>query len=176
MNKYIISLSAITMLVYGTVSADEKQDGPDRVQIEWKDPKSYTDVRAANQSSKRFRENTFKKLEAYLEKLAVKLPEGQSLKITVTDLDLAGHVWPGHMVGMDSTSDVRMIKRVDIPRMNFSYQLLDSAGNVIQEGDEKLKDMSFQDHINKHFNNDSLRYEKKMLDDWFKDSFEMTKD
>lgn len=175
MNKYFIPLSALAILVSAPMSAEEPKGDPDRVQIEWKDPKSYTDVRGANQSNKRFRENTFKKLEEYLEKLAAKLPEGQNLKLTVTDVDLAGHVWPGHMVGMNFSSDVRMVKRVDIPRMNFSYQLLDNSGGVIKEGEEKLKDMSFQDHINKHFNDDALRYEKKMLDDWFKDNFEVVK-
>lgn len=176
MNKYLIPLGALSIMASATVNAEaHPTEESDRVEIEWKDPKSYSDVRSANQPRTRFRESTFKKLEQHLEKLAIKLPEGQTLKLTVTDLDLAGQVWPGHMVGLNSTSDVRMIKRIDIPRMNFAFQLLNASGNVLKEGEEKLKDMNFQDHINRHFNNDSLRYEKKMLDDWFKDTFELPK-
>ena len=170
MNK-VLTLSSIAALLMSPLALAETSDEseqPDRVEIEWQNPKKFSDVRAASGSNKKYRENTFKQLEKYLEKLATKLPEGQQLKITVTDLDLAGKVWPGHFVGVDTTSDVRMIKRIDFPSMDFSYQLLNAEGQVLQEGTEEIKDMSFQDRANRHFKNDSLRYEKNMLNDWFR--------
>ena len=31
--------------------------------------------------------------------------------------------------------------------------------------------MSYLQHINRYSNNDALRYEKRMIDDWFKNTF-----
>ena len=92
----------------------------------------------------------------------------------VSDLDLAGQVWPASFVGLGhSTSDVRVIKNIDIPRMNFSYQLLDESGQVLQQAEVKLKDMSFLDRGSHFFRNEPLRYEKNMLKRWFEQEFEL---
>lgn len=152
-------------------SANNLQAEISRVQIEWQDPTSYSDVRAANQSRKHFREKTFNRLEKHLEKLASKLPDGQTLKLSVTDLDLAGRVWPGSFMGLNTAGDVRIVKRVDFPSMQFSYTLVDAQNSVIKTGEEKLRDLSFQDRANRHFRSDALRYEKRMLDDWFGKTF-----
>lgn len=137
------------------------------VQITWENPEKYTDVKPSNSTRKRFRNQTFERIQKYMDDLAVSLPEGQQLSITVTDLDLAGRVRPGFMAGFDTGSDVRVIKRVYIPRIDFSYTVTDSAGKVIKSGEEKLKDMSFMDRSTANMRRDGLRYEKRMLKDWF---------
>lgn len=143
-----------------------------QVEIKWEEPKSYTDVKPTNESRTRFRERTFKNIEEYFVELAEKLPEDQTLAITVTDLDLAGQVWPSHFVGLsNSTGDVRLIKQIDIPRMSFSYTLSDSSGNVIKSEDVKIKDMGFMDTVGTHRNHEALVYEKAMIKDWFDETF-----
>ena len=100
------------------------------------------------------------------------MPDGQTLGIKVTNLDLAGQVWPASFVGLGhSGGDVRLIKSIDIPRMEFSYTLKNSDGSVVQEAEVNLKDMNFQHLHNQFFNSESLRYEKNMLKSWFKDEF-----
>src|SRR5690606_40461903 len=96
---------------------------------------------------------------------------GYKLSMNVTNLDLAGEVWPGMMVGLNSSSDVRLIKNLDIPRMDFSYELTDSAGVVLKEGTEELKDIAFMDRGGRVLDSDRLHYEKDMLERWFKDTF-----
>lgn len=160
----IISLSALTVSGLAQASAE--------VEITWHEPENYTDIRAANESRSKFRERTIKQLQEYIVELSESLPEGYKLLMTVNDLDLAGQVWPGSFVGLQSTSDVRLIKRIDIPRMTFDYQLLDDQGQTLkQEEDVKLKDMSFQDRHNPFFDSEPLRYEKNMLKEWFTDTF-----
>lgn len=176
--KHLITLLCVSALVVSTASAAKSPPPPNpeemkRVEVEWLNPSDYSDIRPSNQSRTRFRETTFKHLEKHLEKLAIRLPEGQRLKLTVTNLDLAGQVWPGHMIGLGLSSDVRLIKRVDIPRMNFSYELLDESGVVIRAGEEKLKDMAFQERAIARYRNETLRYEKTMLKDWFVNNFEL---
>jgi hypothetical protein len=163
---YIVSLTSVLGLFTNQTSAMAK------LEVIWQEPEKYSDVRPANEPRKRFRDNTFAKLEKYLAELAEDLPDGQTLQLTVDNLDLAGQVWPASFVGLgQSTSDVRMIKSIDIPRMSFTYQLMDATGSVLQGAEVNLKDMSFQDRFNPFFDSESLRYEKNMLRDWFNDEF-----
>lgn len=142
------------------------------LEIEWEKPEKYSDVRSANQGRKSFQEITFKNIEAYLGELAEGLADHQKLVIKVTNLDLAGKILPASFAGLGhSGSDVRVVKNHDIPRMYFSYQLLDAAGVVIQQNEVKLKDMAFLDSSTGFFESDSLRYEKSMLKRWFGDEF-----
>ncbi|WP_299082158.1 DUF3016 domain-containing protein [uncultured Paraglaciecola sp.] len=143
------------------------------VEIEWDHPEKYRDVRPSSESRKRFRAATFKHINEYMNELAVTLPENNKLTMKVSDLDLAGEVWPASFVGLGpSASDVRIIKQIDIPRIHFSYQLLDESGDVLQQAEVKLKDMSFLDSSNRFYKSDRLGYEKNMLRRWFEKEFQ----
>lgn len=142
------------------------------VEIVWENPKEFRDVESTMASRSKFREQTFKQLEEYFNELAEDLPNGQVLSLTVTDLDLAGEVWPASFVGLGhSPSEVRLVKRIYIPRMTFSYSLKDGSGEMVKQADVDLKDMSFQDRFNPFFDSESLRYEKNMIKEWFEDEF-----
>ncbi|MCP4989933.1 MAG: DUF3016 domain-containing protein [Colwellia sp.] len=134
-------------------------------EVTWTDYKSYRDIDPGNEGRKHFREHTFKYLEKHLAKLAASLPEGQILKIDVTDVDLAGDT---NAAGINRT---RIVKPIYSPRMNFSYQLLDADGKVIQSDAVVVKDMNFMSGSNLKYRNKSLGYEKKMLDNWFEKTF-----
>ena len=134
-------------------------------EVTWTDYEKYRDINPGNGHRKHFRERTFKNLEKHFAKLAEKLPEGQVLKIDVTDVDLAGDTHAGGINRM------RIVKEIFFPRMNFSYQLVGADGSVILSNEIVLKDMSFMMTSNLKYRNDSLGYEKKMLDDWFNDVF-----
>jgi hypothetical protein len=143
-----------------------------KVEIEWDKPEKYRDVKPNNQSRKRFRDATFEDINEYMNELSLALPENQKLLMKVTDLDLAGQVWPASHLGLgQGISDVRIVKNIDIPRINFSYKLLDESGEVVQQAEVKLKDMSFLDRSHHLFKSESLRYEKSMLQRWFKQEF-----
>ena len=134
-------------------------------EVTWTDYKSYRDIDPGNEGRKSFRERTFKDLEKHFAKLAETLPEGQVLKIDVTDVDLAGDT---NAAGIHRT---RIIKQIYSPRMNFSYELLDAKGNVIQSEEVSIRDMNFMSGSNLKYRSKSLGYEKKMLDDWFEETF-----
>ncbi|MGS2721681.1 DUF3016 domain-containing protein [Paraglaciecola aestuariivivens] len=143
------------------------------LEIEWQEPNKFTDVKPTNQTRKRFIKSTLNELEEYLQSLVVMLPAEHKLVMKVTNLDLAGQVWPASFVGVGSVStDVRIVKNIDIPRIHFSYQLIDGQGQQIKQAEVDLKDMSFLDRSNRLFKNDSLKYEKNMLKRWFEKEFE----
>ncbi|WP_159817653.1 DUF3016 domain-containing protein [Colwellia sp. 20A7] len=134
-------------------------------EVTWTDYEKYRDIRPGNGSRKHFRESTFHNLEKHIAKLAEKLPEGQVLKIDVTDVDLAGDTLAG---GIDQ---IRIVKDIYFPRINFSYQLVGADGNEIDSAEVILKDMSFMMGSRLRYRNELLGYEKNMLDEWFLDVF-----
>jgi len=134
-------------------------------EVTWTDYEKYRDIKPGNGSRKHFRERTFKNFEKHFTKLAESLPEGQVLKIEVTDVDLAGDTLIG---GIDR---IRVIKELYFPRMNFSYQLVNVDGSEAVSGEVELKDMKFMTTSRLRYRNDSLGYEKRMLDDWFSKTF-----
>ena len=167
MKSVFLTLLASSMSLV-SLQAVSKAD----VEINWQNPENYRDVTPTAQTRKSFREQVFSQLGEYMEKLAETLPDQQKLQITVTNLDLAGQVWPASFVGLgNSASDVRIIKNIDIPRISFSYSLQTNGNEVLKQGEVELKDMAFMDRPSRFFDSDNLRYEKTMLKDWFEETF-----
>lgn len=128
------------------------------VSVTYVKPDDYTDM----PFSQIERERTLKEFSAYFAKLDKKLPPGQSLRIEVLDIDLAGRLYPRR-----SGDDLRILKGgADWPRIHLRYTL-EQDGQVLRSGDEQLSDMAYQDRLGRNFDNEPLRYEKRMLDDWF---------
>jgi hypothetical protein len=109
----------------------------------------------------------FEELTKALDKASAKALKGkEKLELVVTDVDLAGDLRP--TFGQASTSDIRIVKDIYPPRINFSYRVLD-GDQVIMVGSEKLRDMRFMDRIS-NIDNSSFRYEKALLSDWFENT------
>jgi len=136
-------------------------------EVTWNDYEKYRDIYPSNNESRKFfRERTFKNFEKYFTKLAEKLPEGQTLKINVTDVDLAGDA---RFSG--GPNRLRIVTDIYFPRMSFAYQLVNADGSEVTAAKVELKDMSFMMGSNLKYRNDSLGYEKQMLDEWFSKTF-----
>lgn len=147
------------------LTASQNQAFAASSEVTWTNPNNYRDIQPSNESRKHYRERIFKNFEKHFAKLAENLPEQQTLKLDVTDVDLAGDTLAG---GIER---LRIIKEIYSPRMKFSYQLLDKNDNIIKSADVALKDMSFMTGSNLKYRQKSLGYEKKMLDDWFFETF-----
>ena len=95
------------------------------------------------------------------------LADAQTLHVEVIDVDRAGwlrHV--GHHV-----DDIRVIRNgADWPRVKLRYTLEDS-GRLVKSGEETLADLDYMGRFSRYNSDDPLRYEKRMLDDWFKSRF-----
>lgn len=173
MRKTLLILLLLNVLVEPVFAATPKPQQPLGHKVMWDDYREFTDIKPANGITAKYAANIQQRLGQYLLKLTARLPAGQTLRITVNDVDLAGRVWPASFVGMGhEIGDVRYIKSIDIPRFMLSYQLLDETGKTIQS-DERvaIKDMNFQHRANGFFKSDNLRYEKNLLLDWFENTF-----
>jgi len=109
------------------------------------------------------RDNVLKDISDYFVKLGRNLPEGTDLRIDVLDLDLAGRLEPSRR----GDRDLRILRgTADWPRMTLHFTI-ESGGKVVNSGDATLQDMNYQSSGRLTSDSDPLRYEKKMIDDWF---------
>lgn len=132
------------------------------VNITWQQPDSYRDIKAGSDIQSRFDKRLFNALTASLNKQAEQvLKTGQSLELTVTNLDLAGDMRPTFGA---TANDLRVVKNIYPPRISFSYKLL-SDGKVMVAGTENLSDMNFLGGIQSGHQK-AFHYEAKMLDKW----------
>jgi len=110
-----------------------------------------------------------KDLDQFLVKLGAKwLPAGQDLKIEVLDIDLAGNL----RIDRGGRQTRILIGGADWPMIEVRYTL-ESGGKILRTGTDRVSDMNyFNSHVNNASqNNESLFYEKQMLQDWFKEKF-----
>lgn len=109
------------------------------------------------------RDRVLKDIGDYFATLGKDLPVGTDLRIDVLDLDLAGRIEPARRGG----NDIRIMRGgADWPRMTLHFSV-ESGGKVVNSGEVQLQDMNYQFNSNRLSASDPLRYEKKMIDDWF---------
>ncbi|MFG6413996.1 DUF3016 domain-containing protein [Roseateles sp. DC23W] len=114
-----------------------------------------------------FRDETvLKDIEAHLVEQAQKRLPGRDVTIEVTDVNLAGDVEPvGH-----NAQWIRVMRTVTLPSLSMKYTVSE-GGKVVKQGETLLRDMNYQDGFNRYSSGDPLRYEKRMIDNWFDREF-----
>ena len=137
-----------------------------RVAVSYVKPEKFTDATLQNRYQSY--ERVTKELSAYLGDLGQRyLPANQRLEIEVTDIDLAGRYEPWR----NYNPDVRYMVDVTWPSVNLKYRLLED-GQEIAHGEQRVADMNYLRRPVARASTDSLRYEKAMLDDWFRGHFD----
>lgn len=135
------------------------------VDVQFDKPEDFTDVKDSAMGSDKGRDSILEEISDYIKERAVGIiPEGSVLKLTFTEVDLAGDFEPARSVRFQ---DVRIVKDIYPPRFDFTYTLTDASGAVIKQGTEKLRDLSFMMRMTIS-RNDPLHYEKDMLLDWIR--------
>jgi hypothetical protein len=133
-----------------------------QVEVNFVEPSRYTD---AGQGSFD-RDRHLASLAEHMKQLGRQLPDGQTLKLEVLDVDLAGEVWPA------SIHNLRVLRgRVDWPRITLRYTLADGAREITR-GEERLADPAYMFTRRGGLDHGDLPYEKRMLDHWFRERFQ----
>ncbi len=109
------------------------------------------------------RDRNLKSLTDYLQTLVAQLPDGQTLKLEVLDVDLAGELRPR------AGQEIRVLRgAADWPQMSLHYTLTQN-GATLKAGDAKLSDMAYMNHPRgRDAALGELAYDKRMLQDWFR--------
>lgn len=125
-------------------------------------PEKYVDMPFAVYE----KERVMAGLKEHFEKLGAKLPANEDFKVEVLDVDLAGERdYRAH-----APVDLRILRGgADWPKMEVRYSV-ESQGKVLTSGTTQISDMSYLQSFNQYSKNEFLRYEKRMIDQWFKES------
>jgi Protein of unknown function (DUF3016) len=131
------------------------------VQVSFVKPENFADIRDRTYS----REQNLKALEQVITSAAQPyVADGQTLKIEVLDVDLAGEVRPGSRAW-----DVRVLRgRADWPRITLRWSL---DGATPRSGEAVVQDMAYLQRLPPSLADTALPYERRMLDEWFKRQF-----
>ena len=155
--KTLTLITLSSLLVAGAVSA--------QVEVVFEDPESFRDIDYGHHNTQRGIKVHLPQIEKHIQKQAKRfLEEGQTLSMTITDLDLAGDYEPWRSPSWD---DVRIVKSIYPPRIQFTYELKDAEGNVLSSGEEKITDIAFEYRV-RLSSYDELFYDKAMITDWMR--------
>lgn len=139
------------------------------VNVNWTDPAQFSEIRMSRDRFDAVRGDWVNKLATHLRQRASRqLSDGQKLEVLITDIDLAGEFEPERTRNFES---VRMLRDIYPPRIDLSFKLYDAQGTLISEGERKLRDPSYLHQTTLLHRNDSLRYEKRLLDTWVRKEF-----
>lgn len=163
--KTIFTSQLVPCLLFaGGLLAGTNCAAAENVVISFEKPETFRDMPFETYD----KEQVLKTIAEHFVKLGTKIPQDQTLKIVVTDMDLAGRMELGVRHG---SPYIRVLRGgVDWPSMRLRYTL-ESKGVVLQSGEERLADMNYLYHYNRYSANETLRYEKNMVETWFKQKF-----
>jgi len=132
------------------------------VEVSWLQPERYSDAGRTDGE----RERTMKSLGDAFAQLGRLLPDGQTLKLEVLDVDLAGEIEP------HPRQDMRIVRGgADWPRMTLRYTLQEGS-RTLKSGEARLADMDYQFGVPPvNLREDELRYERRMIEHWFGQNF-----
>jgi len=134
------------------------------VEVSFVKPEQFLDIKDANF---RRQDDYLEALQKHFQKIGEKTLPGKDLKIEVTDVDLAGRVEPRRN-GMDM---IRILRDMtDGPMIQLRY-VVSENGVETRRGEARLWDAAYMTGFNSYSDTDPLRYEKRMIDNWFKREF-----
>ena len=139
-----------------------------RAEVNFFEPQKFTDVRDSYMGD--FERTTYLDSirDHVLQQAKYYVPEGHTLVVTFTDIDMAGDFEPWRGPRFD---DIRIVKDIYPPRIALAFRLTDAEGNVVKEGKRELRDLAFMMKITMSFRDDPVRHEKGLLDDWLRAEF-----
>jgi hypothetical protein len=135
------------------------------VSVDWTDPGEFSDLRFSHNRWEAQQGDWVTTLARHLQQSATaRLPDGQQMAVTITDIQRAGRFepWMGVEYG-----HVRVMRDVYPPRMTLNVRITGADGQVLAEGERRLSDMAYL-QSSMPGNTDNLRFEKRMIDDWLR--------
>lgn len=137
--------------------------GAGGVHVVFAHPERFTDVRDRPLGGVTADDPALVELARYVQsRAAPRLVAGQTLEVTITDIDRAGQFEPRRGPNFDS---VRVVRDVTPPRVDLAFRLLAADGQVVRSGSRQLRDLNFLTR-DVELRVDPLRHEKRLLADW----------
>ena len=147
------ALAAVLALGAGAASAE--------VTVNYVNMEQFADLPSGDWE----RKDILNKLADYIKKLGEDLPAGTDMTVNIYNVDLAGREYPGQR----ASGDMRVLEgKSDWPLIELQYAL-SANGQVFDSGTAQISDVNYMQRMMKRSQEtDNLRYEKRMLQNWFK--------
>jgi hypothetical protein len=135
-----------------------------RVEVVYIDPQNFTDVRNGYTQTDSARDFFLVQIRRFIEERAARrLADGDTLRVTITDVQLAGD----YEARRPSITNVRIVRDVNPARIDLSYRLARADGTVVAHGQRQLRSTGYAVVVGID-PTDPLLYEKALLDDWLR--------
>jgi len=162
-----VAVPAFAVLAFATLFLPSAGSAMAGVTVAYDNPQNFTDAKLFYGFSK-VDKFVLKDIGRHLDKLGQRyLPADQTLKVEVLDIDLAGYFRPVGRAG----ENLRILDQGTWPRIKLRYTLT-KGGAVLAQGEDYLIDQNYLTYAYVGSTSDSLRYEKRLLTDWFRKRFE----
>lgn len=137
-------------------------EGP--VAVSWTDPAEFSEIRHSRNRFEARSGDWVRGIARHLAKrAATALAPGERLEVEITDIKRAGEFEPA----AGRSDHVRIVRSIYPPRIHLRYTRLDASGNVVDSGERELTDIGFLHRSAGTVSmSDSLRHEKRLIDDW----------
>ncbi len=138
------------------------------VEVNYDKPEHFRDASLDSNGYERGAdEHVMKELRSYLQTLGKRyLPPGQTLRIDIHDIDLAGRYEPWHA----QAYTIRFMRDITWPSIDLHYAL-SQQGQLLNQADAHLTDKFYLQRPGRSATSDRLYAEKAMLEEWFRKQF-----
>jgi hypothetical protein len=148
-------------LVFVSLAIAAAAAGAGTAEVRFVEPQKFSD---AGFGALEIGRNT-EELADHLKRLAGRLPEGQTLKVEVLDVDLAGKR------EYRAAREIRILRGgADWPRIDLRYELV-ADGRTLKSGSEHLASMNYLMDTGAFSMQGHLSHEERMLSRWFDHTF-----
>ena len=163
MTRILMALTVAGLLV---INAAPSLAG--MVNVSFIHPEDFSDASLQGGYGTKAEQGTLEEIGRFFESLGSRyLKSGQVLTLEVLNIDLAGRIewWRRNFYG------TRILRDIYPPRFTLSYRFAE-AGRVLVESQETVVDPNYLANPGIYLSpNDPLRFEKAMLEDWFRRRF-----
>ena len=170
-----LALAACASPGTNMLSADAPRALPEQgpVSVSWADPATFSEFRNSGNRQASAQGAWLQDLAEYMRRqTARRLPPGDTLQLTILDVQRAGQYEPWRDIRMQ---DTRVVRDLYPPRMTVRFRQLDANGQVVAEGERKLVAPAFLLNTPPGSDSDPLRYEKGLVDSWLRREFPATR-
>ncbi len=157
-----LRMPLLATLLVATAAATLPARAAATVEVNFVEPENFADIGFNTVD----RERVLRDLGDFMKQMGEqRLADGQTLRINVTDINLAGEL------KFTPRGDLRVMKgRADWPEISLRYTL--TAGTqTLKSGEVKVYDMAYLQSLRTSESESAQGHEKRMLRRWFDETF-----
>lgn len=158
-SSWLAATGCATVCAAALLAAPAQASGV--AEVRFAQPERFTDAGFGSVE----RDRTQARLTAQIEQLASRLPDGQRLHVTFTDIDLAGEI---DAFGPHGVRVMGLLP--DAPRLALRFEL-QQDGRAVARGSEELRDLAYLVRRSGLDSGSALPYESRLLTEWFDQRF-----